>query len=61
MPATMVRKMTGVTIIFTRLMNVSPIGFIWRAVSGENSPRATPALIATRTWTVEIAVEAHAS
>ncbi len=52
MPSTIVRKMTGPIIIFTRFTNVSPIGFIARAVSGEKTPSMTPRRIAVSTWTV---------
>ena len=52
MPRTIVRKMTGVMIIFTRFMNVSPTGLIALAVSGDTRPSSDAQAIATRTWTV---------
>src|SRR6476659_3636326 len=52
MPSTMVRKMTGPITIFTRFTNVSPMGFIARAVAGAKMPSSTPRKIAVRTWTV---------
>src|SRR5829696_1979448 len=52
MPRTTVRKMIGAITIFTRLMKVSPTGFIARAASGFQTPRSTPMEMATSTWKV---------
>jgi hypothetical protein len=53
-PSTIVRKMTGAMTIFTRLMKMSPSGFIARAVEGAIRPRMMARLMATRTWTVRL-------
>ena len=49
MPNTIVRKMTGVMIIFTRFTNVSPTGFIAFPTSGAKAPSRTPSVIAVKT------------
>ena len=49
MPCTMVRKMIGVITIFTRLMNVSPMGLSDLAKSGATTPRMMPSETATST------------
>jgi hypothetical protein len=50
MPVTIVRKMTGVMIILTSLMNPSPIGFSERPNSGNAQPTATPSAMPRSTW-----------
>src|SRR6185369_5480709 len=53
-PSTIVRKITGVMIIFTRFTKVSPTGFIALAAPGANRPRSTPSEMAKRTWNVRL-------
>ena len=49
MPTTTVQKITGVMIIFIRLINASPSGFNFTAISGEIKPNAIPSAMPTRT------------
>ena len=49
-PVTTVRKITGVMIILTSLMNPSPSGLSARPVSGDSQPIRTPNAIPTSTW-----------
>ena len=54
MPSTIVRKMIGAITIFTRLMKVSPTGFIAAPRPARRRRAATPSEMATSTRTVRL-------